>query len=147
MTLKERLNSDLKDAMRARDERRRETLRMVLAAIHNGEIEARSEFDDDRTLAVVTSEAKRRRESIEEFTKGGRQDLVDKEQAELEILAAYLPEQLTREQVVESARSVVQETGASGPKDIGKVMPVIMERLRGQADGRMVNEVVRELLS
>jgi uncharacterized protein YqeY len=147
MSLKARLAADLKDAMRDRDERRRDTLRMAIAAVHNAEIEVRHELDEDATLAVLTKEAKMRRESIEEFKKGGRQDLVDKETAELEIISAYLPQQLTRDEVVEVARQVVEETGASGPKDIGKVMPVLMQRLQGRADGRVASDAVRELLT
>jgi uncharacterized protein YqeY len=147
MSLKERLTADLYDAMRQREELRRDTLRMALAALHNAEIEARGELDDDATLAVLSKEAKMRRESIEEFTKGGRQDLVDKETAELAIISAYLPQQLSRDEIVEAARQVVLESGASGPKDIGKVMPALMQRLQGRADGRLASEVVRELLS
>jgi uncharacterized protein YqeY len=147
MSLKQRLAADLQDAMRQREERRRDTLRMALAAIHNAEIEKRGELDDDAMLAVLSKESKTRRESIEEFKKGGRQDLVDKETAELEIISAYLPQQLSRDEIVEVARQVVQETGASGPKDIGKVMPALMQRLQGRADGRLASEVVRELLT
>lgn len=147
MPLKDQLSNDLKDAMRQRDARRREVLRMALAAVHNAEIAAREELADDAVLAVLTTEAKRRRESIAEFGKAGRTDLVEKEEAELVILAAYLPEQLSRDAIVEVARRVIEQTGASGPKDIGKVMPVLMQELRGRADGRAANEVVRELLS
>ncbi len=147
MSLKERLAADLKDAMRQRDERRRDTLRMALAALHNAEIEARGELDEDATLAVLSKEAKTRRESIEEFKKGSRQDLVDKEMEELEVISTYLPQQLSRDDIVTAARQVIEEAGASGMKDLGRVMPVLMERLRGRADGRTVNEVVRELLA
>ncbi len=147
MSLKERLAADLKDAMRQRDERRRDTLRMALAALHNAEIEARGELDEDATLAVLSKEAKTRRESIEEFRKGSRQDLVDKEMEELEVISTYLPQQLSRDDIVTAARQVIEEAGASGMKDLGRVMPVLMERLRGRADGRTVNEVVRELLA
>jgi uncharacterized protein YqeY len=147
MSLKERLNQDLREAMRQRDERRRDTIRMALSALHNAEIAGGHELDDAGILGVLAKEAKTRRESIEEFRKGGRQDLVDKESAELEVLNAYLPQQLSREEIAEAAREAIQETGATSAKDIGKVMPVLMERLRGRADGRTVNEVVRELLA
>lgn len=146
MSLKEQLGADMRDAMRQREERRRDTLRLALAAIHNAEIAAGEELNDAGTVAVLAKEAKLRRESIEEFRKGNRQDLVDKEEAELAVLSAYLPQQASRDEIVEAARKVVQETGASGPKDIGKVMPALMEQFRGRADGREVNEVVRELL-
>ena len=147
MSLKEQLGEDLRDAMRQRDERRRDTIRLALSALHNAEIARGEELNDDGVLGVLAKEAKTRRESIEEFGKAGRQDLVDKESAELEILNGYLPQQLSREEIVEAAREAIQETGASSAKDIGRVMPVLMERLRGRADGRAVNEVVRELLA
>lgn len=147
MSLKEQLAADLKDAMRQRDARRREVLRLTLAALHNAEIEARGELDAAAVAGVLAREAKRRRESIEEFRKAGRQDLVEKEEAELAILSAYLPQPLSREEIVQAARQAIQETGASGAKDIGKVMPVLMQQLAGRADGRQVNEVVRELLA
>jgi uncharacterized protein YqeY len=147
MSLKEQLSADLKDAMRQRDERRRDVLRFTLASLHNAEIAARHELDGDEALAVLSREAKRRQESIDEFRKAGRQDLVDKEEAELAILSPYLPQQLSRDEIAQAAREVIQQTGASGPKDFGKVMPVLMQQLRGRADGREVNEVVRELLA
>ena len=147
MSLKERLNTELRDAMRQRAELRRDTLRMVLAALHNAEIAAGRELDDDGTLGVLSKEAKQRRESIEEFRKGNRPDLVDKEEAELAVISEYLPQQATREEIMEAARRVVEETGASGPRDLGKVMPLLMQQFRGRAEGRDVNEVVRELLA
>ena len=146
MSLKERLNTDLRAAMRGRDDQRRDVLRLVLASVHNAEIAAGKGLDDDATLAVLAKEAKQRRESIEEFRKGNRPDLADKEEAELAVISAYLPQQATREEILEAARRVVQETGASGPRDLGKVMPVLMQQFRGRAEGRDVNDVVRELL-
>jgi uncharacterized protein YqeY len=147
MSLKERLNTDLHDAMRQRAELRRDTLRMALAALHNAEIAAGHELDDDGALGILAKEAKQRRESIEEFRKGNRPDLVDKEEAELAVISEYLPQQATRGEIMEAARRVVQETGASGPKDLGKVMPVLMQQFRGRAEGRDVSEVVRELFA
>jgi uncharacterized protein len=146
MTLADQLQNDLKDAMRSGDTNRRDTIRLALSAARNARIAAGKELDDSDMLAVLTKEAKQRQESIEEFGKAGRQDLVDKESAELAVLQGYLPEQLSREDVVEAARKIVDETGASGPRDIGKVMPPLMKELRGRADGKVVNEVVRELL-
>ncbi len=147
MSLKEQLASDLKDAMRQRDERRRNVLRLTITSLHNAEISAGEELDDEASLAVLATEARRRRESIDEFRKAGRPDMVEKEEAELEILATYLPRALTREEVMEAAPRVIEETGANGAKDLGKVMPVLMQQMRGRADGREVNEVVRELLA
>lgn len=132
--------------MRQRDARRRDVLRYTLAALQNAEIAAGEALDDASAGAVLATEAKRRRESIVEFRKAGRQDLVDKEEAELEVLSPYLPEQVSRDEIVVAARQVIQETGASGPKALGKVMPVLMKQFAGRADGRDVNEVVRELL-
>lgn len=147
MSLKDQLQSDVKDAMRQRDNVRRDTLRLVLSSLHNAEIDARGELDDDGVLGVLTKEAKQRRESIEEFRKGGREEKAADEEAELEVISSYLPEALSRDDILAAAREVVEETGASGMKDIGKVMSPLMERLRGRADGREANEIVRELLS
>ncbi len=147
MSLKERLQSDVKDAMRQGDKQRRDTLRLVLSALHNAEIEARDELDDDGVLAVLTKEAKQRRESIEEFRKGGREEKAAEEEAELEVISGYLPEALSREEVLAAAKEVIEESGATSMQDIGKVMPALMQRLQGRADGREASEVVRELLS
>ena len=146
MSLKEQLSADLREAMRQRDDGRRDALRLALSALHNAEIAAGAELDDAGVQAVLAKEAKQRRESIEEFRKGGRQDLVGKEEAELAVLSGYLPQQAERAEIIEAAKRVMAELGASGPKDIGKVMPVLMQQFRGRADGRDVNEVVRELL-
>lgn len=146
MSLNNQIASDLKDAMRQRDERRRDVLRFTIAALRNAEIAAGESLDDEAALAVLITEAKRRRESITEFRKAGRDDLVEKEEAELVVLAVYLPEALSREEVVEIARRVVDEAGAVTAKDLGKVMSPLMQQLRGRADGREVNEIVRELL-
>jgi hypothetical protein len=147
MSLKERLAADLKDAMRERDERRRNMLRLTLAALHNAEIAAGGELDEAAGVDVLAKQAKQRRESIEEFRKAGRQDILEKEEAELALLSVYLPEPVSREEIDQAARQVIQETDAAGPRDIGKVMPILVQRFRGRADGREINEVVRELLS
>jgi len=147
MALKEQLQGDLKDAMRQGDTQRRDTLRLVLSSLHNAEIDARDELDDDGILGVLAKEAKQRRESIEEFRKGGREEKAALEEAELEVISGYLPEALSREDIVAAAKDIIQESGASSMKDIGKVMPVLMQRLQGRADGREASEIVRELLS
>ena len=133
--------------MRARDEVRRNVLRLTIAALRNAEMSAGEELDQEASLAVVSTQAKRRRESIEEFRKAGRQDLVEQEEAELAVLAVYLPQPLSRDEIIEAVRRVIEETGAVGAKDLGKVMPVLMQQFQGRADGREVNQVVRELLS
>jgi uncharacterized protein YqeY len=147
MSLKEQLNSDLREALRSRDEQRKAALRMVLAALHNAEIEAKGELDDGAILGVLAKEVKQRRESIEEFRKGHREDLVAREEAQMAFIQPYLPQQMTREEVLEAARKVIAELGARGPGDKGKVMPVLINQLRGRADGREVNAVVSELLA
>ncbi len=146
MPLVEQLNADLRDAMRQGEQTRRDTLRLALAALHNAQIASGKELTDDDALAVLAKEAKQRRESIEEFGKAERAELVAKEQAELDVLSGYLPAAASRDEIAAAARKVVEELGASGPKDIGKVMPVLMQQFRGRADGRDINEAVRELL-
>lgn len=147
MSLKEQLSTDLKEALRAGDERRKSTLRFLMAAIHNAEIEAGQEIDDGGVAGVIAKQVKQRRDSIEEFRKGDREDLVAKEEAEIAVLLPYLPEQMSREEIVEAAKRVIAETGARAPGDKGKVMPVLINQLRGRAEGRQINEVVTELLA
>jgi len=147
MSLKERLNSDLRDALRKGEEQRKAALRMALAALHNAEIEAGGELDESAVLGVLAREAKQRRESIEEFRKGRREDLVAREEAQLAVIDQYLPQQMSRDEIAEAARAVIAQVGASGPGDKGKVMPVLVNQLRGRADGREINAVVTELLA
>lgn len=145
--LKEQLQSDLLNAMRARDETRKSSLRMLTAAIKNAEIEARAPLADADVLSVIQKQVKQRRESIIEFEKGGRQDLVDKERAEMTILETYLPQQAGRDEIEAAARRIIAETGATSVRDIGKVMPVLVKEFAGTADGRAINDVVRSLLA
>jgi len=148
MSLKERLMEDLKRAIREGDERRKSTLRLVRAAIVNAEIERyRQELDDEGVLAIIAKEAKKRRESIAEFAKGGRQDLVDQEEAELQILLEYLPKQMTKEEIVSMAQRVIEEVGATGPAQMGDVMRRLMPQVKGRADGRLVSQIVKEMLA
>lgn len=147
MSLKDQLAEDLKDAMRQGDDTRKSALRMAIAAIKNAEVAAIKQFADAEVIGVIGKQAKQRRESIEEFRKANRQDLVDKEAAELKVLEAYLPAQMSREDVVAIATKVLEEVGAKGPSDKGRVMAALMPRLAGQADGKIVNEVVTELIA
>jgi len=147
MSLKEQLADDLKDAIRQRDEARKVAIRMATWAIKNAEVDKGAPLGDADVLGILGKEVKRRLESIREFEKAGRQDLVSKEQAELMVLQAYLPPQLSREEIVRAAREVIAEVGASGPGDKGKVMPVLIKRLAGRAEGREINEVVTEVLA
>jgi len=147
MSLKDKLMEDLKQALREGDERRKSAIRLAMAAIRNAEIEKRRELDDGELLQIIAKEVKQRRDSIAEFAKAGRQDLIDQEKAELEVLLAYLPRQMTREEIEEAARRVIQEVGATGLSQMGKVMGRLMPQVKGRADGRLVSEVVRALLS
>jgi uncharacterized protein YqeY len=147
MTLKQRLQDDLKRAMRAKDALRKRTLRLALAEIKNREIEVRGELSDADVAAVLQKEAKQRRETLEELAQVDRPDLVASEQAELEVLTEYLPQQLGREEIADLARQVIADLGVEGPRQMGRVMGALMPQLKGQADGKLVNQVVRELLS
>ncbi len=155
MGLKEQLADDLKDAMRAGDGVRRDVLRSLLTAINNAEIArvnvkvedaSRQALAENDVLDVVQKQAKQRRESIEEYRKANRADLVAREEAELAIISGYLPQQMSRDEVVAAVREVIAEAGAAGPGDKAKVMPAAIGRLKGRADGRLINEVVTELL-
>ncbi len=145
-TLKGRLNDDLKDAMRSRDMTRRDTLRLLLAAIKQVEVDTRKDLSDSDVEQVLTREAKRRRESIEGFEKGGRADLVAKEQGELRLIESYLPQQMSRAEIESLARQAIAETGATAPTQMGAVMQKLMPQVKGKADGKLVNQIVRELL-
>jgi uncharacterized protein YqeY len=147
MELKERLNIDLREAMRAHDEIRKSAIRMALSAIRYAEIARSEPLDDAGVLQVLAKEVKQRRESIEEFKKGGRADLVEKEQAEIAALTPYLPEQVDEQTVRSVAERIITETGASSPSDKGRVMPLLMKELAGRTDGRMANDIVTSLLS
>lgn len=146
MSLLEKLRDDLKTAMRRRDDLRRSVLRYLLSELHNQEIARQRPLTEEEVLALLSRQAQQRRDSIEAFQKGGRQDLVDKEQAELEVILEYLPRQLSREEIREEARKAIEEVGARGPQDMGRVMGHLMPRLRGRAEGREVSAVVSELL-
>ena len=147
MTIQQQLDEDIKQAMRSGDAVRRDVLRFLKSAIHNEEIARREPLDDEAALAVVAKQVKQRRESIDMFRQGGRDDLVAKEEGELAILQTYLPEQLGREDIVALAEQAIAEAGAASPSDKGKVMGRLMPQVKGKADGALVNEVVTELLS
>ncbi len=146
MSIEERLREDLKDAMRQRDDLRRTTIRFVLAAIQNEQIARQKPVDDVAVLDVLSRMVRQHQESITEFKKGNRQDLVDKEEAELVIIRRYMPQQLSREEIAELVRQAIAKTGAKGPSEMGKVMGQVMPQVRGKADGNQVSQVVAELL-
>lgn len=147
MDLKTRLMDDLKAAMRQGDAVRVSTLRLLRAAIRNAEIDQMRQLDDAGVLAVIAKEVKQRRESIEEFRKANRPDLVAKEEAELAVLQSYLPAAATPAEIRAAAARVIAETGAQGPRDIGKVMPRLIAEFRGRAEGRTIQAIVAELLA
>ncbi len=146
MTLQERLTADLYQAMRKGDTHRKEAIRMIRAAVQNAEIEWQRPASDEEVQGLIAREIKRRVEAIELFRKGHRDDLVASEEIEVAILREYLPQQLGREQVTEVVQRIVSETGAGGPAQMGPVMRQVMAELKGKADGRLVNEIVREVL-
>ncbi len=147
MTLKERIMSDLKKAMKERDEVKVRTLRMVVASIKNWEVENVKEIDDEGVIAVLTKEAKKRKEAIEEYRKAGREDLAGSEEEELKVIESYLPERMSEEEIKKLILETIEEVKATSPKDLGKVMKVIMPKIKGRADGKLVNEMVRKILS
>ena len=149
MTIEERLWADLKEALKAgpRAERRKSTIRMVRAAIHNAQIDLHRPLTEAEVEELLRRQVKQRRDSIDAFRQGGREELAANEQAEIDVIQQYLPQQMSAEEVTAVAREIIAATGAASLSDIGKVMPVIMARLKGQAEGRTINQVVRQLLS
>jgi uncharacterized protein YqeY len=152
MTIKERLDTDLKEALKARQTPRVDCLRMLKARILEREVELRAkrgpdhQLGDEEAQAVIAAYAKQRRDSIESFRQGGRADLVAKEEAELEVIGAYLPRQLGREELQRIVREAIGEAGATSAADLGKVMKIVMPRVKGVADGKLINQIVHEEL-
>lgn len=148
MSLSERLTEDMKAAMKAgpAGKVRLEVIRFLRAAVKNAEIDKHAPLSDEDILGIITKQVKQLKDSMVEFEKGGRQDLIDKAQAEVEVLSGYLPEQMSEAEIRDLARQIVAEVGAQGPKDMGKVMGPLVARTKGRADGKLVNHVVKELL-
>jgi len=147
MTLKDNIQEAVKRALKQQQRVEVATLRLLLSEIKNAEIAQQKPADDSKVLDVIAKEAKRRRESIEAFKQGNRSDLVAQEEAELAILMSYLPEQMSREEIVAMARQVIDAVGVQGPSDKGKVMSQLMPQLKGKADGKEVSDIVTELLA
>jgi len=141
------MQSDITAAMRSGEALRRDTLRMAESAIYNAEKRDRRAYSDDEVAAVIAREVKTRRESVEAFRKGAREDLAAKEEAEIAILAAYLPEQLSEAEIETLVRAAVAATGAAGPRDMGKVMGAVSSQTKGRADGRLVSQVAQRVLA
>lgn len=146
MNLAERLNEDMKQAMKDGNKFRLSTIRLVRAAIKNQEIELRRPLDDNETLSVLSRELKQRRDSLLEYKNAGREDLVSNVSAEIEIISEYLPRQLNEEEVKAIVVQTMQETGASSKADMGKLMGALMPKVKGVADGKVVNGIVQQLL-
>ena len=144
--LEKRITEDMKQAMKAGDTVKRDTLRMLLSSIKNAAGAKLAPLDEGEVLAVISKDVKRHQESIEAFKNGNRADLVAKEEAEMAILQAYLPKQMTHEEIIAAAKEVITAVGATGPGDKGKVMQQLMPKLKGKADGKAINDVVTELL-
>ena len=146
MTLQEKLNADLKEAMKSGDKTRVAVLRMTKAAIKNAEIAKRGPLDEVGVVEVISKEAKKRRDSIAEFKKANRQEMAAQEEAEIAVILEYLPQQMSESDVEVAARQVIEETGAQGPHYKGKVMSKLMPQLKGKADGQLINQAVTRLL-
>ena len=147
MSLKERLTDEMKSAMKAKEKLRLSTIRMVISAIKNKEIEQGGELDDPGVEEVIVKAVKQRRDSAEQYRNGGRAELAQKEEAEIAILKAYLPEQMGDDQIRELARAAAEDAGATSMKEMGKVMGLLMPKVKGKADGSVVNRIVKEILS
>lgn len=147
MSLYDDIILDLKKSIKEQDKGRLSVLRGLKSAIKNKQVELREELTDDQIRGVLSSEIKKRKEAIEKFGQGLRQDLVEKEEEELRILSSYLPPQLSTEEIKGVVTQAIEEISASGPKDLGRVMKSVMPKLAGRADGREVNRIARELLS
>lgn len=146
MPLIEKIEEDFKNALKSGDKNRVTVLRLLKSALKNKEIELMKPLNDEDCLSVISSQIKQRRDSIEQYEKAQRTDLAEKEREELEILLSYMPKQFSPEEIDQLLRSVINELGAKGPQDIGRVMKAVMPRLKGAADGKFVNQKAKELL-
>mgnify|MGYP001217421661 FL=1 len=147
MGLKEKINSEMVAAAKAKDSIKLGAIRMIKTALHNKEIDAKRELKEEEILQVLASIVKQRRDSIEQFKTGNRQDLVEKEEYELKVIQAFMPEQMSAEEVEAEVVKAIAESGATGPRDMGKVMKVLMPRVAGKADGKLVSDTVKAKLA
>jgi len=147
MSLEERLVEEMKQAMKSNDKLRLSTIRMIRSALKNKEIELRKKLEDEDVIKVIQVMVRKGEESVEQFQTGGRIDLVEKEKREIEILKSFLPQPLSQEEILKIIDQSIQETQASSPKDIGKVMKSVIPKIGGKADGKLINQLVKERLS
>lgn len=146
MTIKDKLKEDLKTAMKEKDSIRKNVVQLIKAGVLQVEKDKQITLDDDGVLDVIAKQLKQRRDSLPDYEKSGREDLIAQLKKEMDILMEYLPQQLTREELVEIVKAAVEETGAATIKDMGKIMSAVMPKTKGRADGRQINEIARELL-
>lgn len=146
MDVRARLDADMKQALKNKQKIRLSTIRMVRTAIKNAEIDRQKTLTEDEVLAILNRELKQRRDSLQAFESAGRMDLVDNVKQEIDVLMEYLPQPLTEDELRQLIQEAIQETGAASVKDMGKVMPVLMPKVKGRADGKVVNQLVREYL-
>jgi len=147
MTFKAKIDQDMLVAAKAKDKVTLSALRLIKAALHNREIDLKREANDSEFIQILSGMVKQRRDSIEQFAKGGRTDLVEKEEAELKIIQAFMPRPLSEEEMLQEIRSAIDETGALSVKDMGKVMKILMPKLTGKVDGKLLGEKVKAALS
>ena len=147
MSLEERLVEEMKQALKSNDKLRLSTIRMIRSALKNKEIELRKKLEDEEVVKVIQAMVRKGEESVEQFQTGGRMDLVEKEKKEIEILKSFLPQPLSQEEILKIIDQSIQETQASSLKDIGKVMKSVMPKMGGKADGKLINQLVKERLS
>lgn len=147
MSLKSRINEDMKTAMRAREAERLSAIRMLLAAVKQREIDERKELDDSQVVAVVDKLVKQRRDSVAQYEQAGRQDLADRERSEIEVLSAYLPQQASAEEISSAIDAAIAESGAAGPQDMGRAMGILKAKLAGRTDLSAVSAQVRARLA
>lgn len=147
MSLKKELMEDLKDSMRNKDILRKNTITMIRADIKQKEVDEKVELDDEEIIEIIAKQLKEKRNAIEDFKKGDREDLVEQTEKEIDVLLDYLPEQLSEEELTEIVKKVIDEGGYTSMKDMGKIMGSVMPKVKGRADGRQVNEVVRKILA
>jgi uncharacterized protein YqeY len=145
--LKARLQADLKEAMKAKETFKRDVIRFVMSAIKQIEVDERKELSDADIEAILTKQVKQRQDAIEQFKSGGREDLVEQNEKEIAILKNYLPEPMSEEEVRETLKTIIAETGAEGMKDMGKVMGTAKAKIGSRAEGRLINQIAKELLS
>jgi uncharacterized protein YqeY len=146
MSLKERLLEDMKTAMRDKDTIKKNTIQMARSAVLQVEKDNKVTLDDDGIVEVIAKELKKRRDSLPEFEKSGRQDLIDNLKIEIEVLLQYLPQQLTEEELEVIVKQAIQDTGSNSVKDIGKVMQAVVPKVKGRADGKMINQIAKKYL-